>query len=84
MTTLSFGGVDRVGIPRGVGRERPCDLWTGEANAAGAKCAFADGGDRISVLLDPSHEDEYVVIQAVWLASDARQVSASWGLHFSP
>lgn len=84
VTTLSFAGVDGAGIPRGVGLERPCDLRIGQANGASVACAFVDAGDRIIVLLDPSHEDEYVVVQAVWLASDARQVSESWGLHFSP
>ena len=84
VTTLSFAGVDGAGIPRGVGRERPCDLMIGQANTASWECAFADRGDRITVLLDPGREDEYVVVQAVWLASDARQVSESWGVHFSP
>jgi hypothetical protein len=84
VTILTFADVDGAGIPRGVGRERPCDLSVGQARAASAECAFADVGGRIIVLLDPSHEDEYVVVQAVWLASDARQVSESWGLRFSP
>jgi hypothetical protein len=81
---LSFADVDQAGIPQGVGRERTCDPRTGRAEAAGAECAFADHGDQIVVHLDPGHEGEYVVVQVAWLAGGARQVTESWGLHFSP
>jgi hypothetical protein len=83
VTILGFAHVDGAGIPRGVARERPCGLRLGQAYGASAECVFVDDGDRIIVLLNPGHEDRYVVVQAVWLASDARQVSESWGLHFS-
>jgi hypothetical protein len=81
--TLTFATVDSVGIPRSVGREQFCDLRNGQVRAPVAGCAFAERVDRIVVLIGPSHADRYVVVQAAWLASDMRQVSASWGFRFS-
>jgi hypothetical protein len=82
--SLDYAGVDSVGIPRGDGREQFCDMWRGPEPAAELGCAFAERGDRVVVLVRPFQARRYTVVQIAWLASDTREVSASWGFRFSP